>query len=49
MLAGLQIEKRPAPGIVTLEVFTRAFGLLAGHLPVALDHNRASQPCEAGG
>jgi AcrR family transcriptional regulator len=30
MLAGLQIYKRLAPGIVTPEVFERAFGLLAG-------------------
>jgi AcrR family transcriptional regulator len=29
MLAGLQIYKRLAPGIVTPEVFERAFGLLA--------------------
>ena len=30
MLAGLQIERRLAPGLVTPEVFERAFGLLAG-------------------
>jgi AcrR family transcriptional regulator len=30
LLAGLQIYKRLAPGIVTPEVFERAFGLLAG-------------------
>jgi AcrR family transcriptional regulator len=30
MLAGLQIYKRLAPGLVTPEVFERAFGLLAG-------------------
>jgi hypothetical protein len=30
MLVGLQIEKRLAPGLVTPEVFERAFGLLAG-------------------
>lgn len=29
MLVGLQIEKRLAPGLVTPEVFERAFGLLA--------------------
>ena len=29
MLAGLQIYKRLAPGLVTPEVFERAFGLLA--------------------
>jgi AcrR family transcriptional regulator len=33
MLAGLQIYKRLAPGIVTPEVFERAFGLLAGLYP----------------
>jgi AcrR family transcriptional regulator len=30
MLVGLQIERRLAPGLVTPEVFERAFGLLAG-------------------
>ena len=30
MLVGLQIEKRLAPGLVTSDVFERAFGLLAG-------------------
>jgi AcrR family transcriptional regulator len=30
MLVGLQIEKRLAPGLVTPEVFERAFSLLAG-------------------
>ena len=30
MLVGLQIYKRLAPGLVTPEVFERAFGLLAG-------------------
>lgn len=30
MLVGLQIEKRLAPGLITPEVFERAFGLLAG-------------------
>ena len=30
MLVGLQIENRLAPGLVTPEVFERAFGLLAG-------------------
>ena len=30
MLVGLQIEKRLSPGLVTPEVFERAFGLLAG-------------------
>jgi AcrR family transcriptional regulator len=30
MLAGLQIYKRLAPGLVTPELFERAFGLLAG-------------------
>ena len=30
MLAGLQIYKRLAPGLVTPEVFERAFCLLAG-------------------
>jgi AcrR family transcriptional regulator len=30
MLVGLQIEKRLTPGLVTSEVFERAFGLLAG-------------------
>jgi AcrR family transcriptional regulator len=30
MLVGLQIEKRLAPGLVTPELFERAFGLLAG-------------------
>jgi len=30
LLAGLQIYKRLAPGIVTQEVFERAFSLLAG-------------------
>ena len=29
MLVGLQIYKRLAPGLVTPEVFERAFGLLA--------------------
>jgi len=29
LLAGLQIYKRLAPGLVTPEVFERAFGLLA--------------------
>jgi hypothetical protein len=29
MLVGLQIERRLAPGLVTPEVFERAFGLLA--------------------
>ena len=29
MLVGLQIEKRLSPGLVTAEVFERAFGLLA--------------------
>jgi len=30
MLVGLQIQKRLTPGLVTTEVFERAFGLLAG-------------------
>jgi len=30
MLVGLQIERRLAPGLITPEVFERAFGLLAG-------------------
>jgi hypothetical protein len=30
MLVGLQIERRLAPGLVTPEVFERAFGLLTG-------------------
>ena len=30
MLVGLQIERRLAPGLVTPELFKRAFGLLAG-------------------
>jgi AcrR family transcriptional regulator len=33
LLTGLQIYKRLAPGIVTPEVFERAFGLLAGLYP----------------
>jgi AcrR family transcriptional regulator len=33
MLVGLQIEKRLAPGLVTPEVFERAFGLLAHLYP----------------
>ena len=33
MLAGLQIYKRLAPGIVTPEVFEQTFGLLAGFYP----------------
>jgi hypothetical protein len=33
MLAGLQIYKRLTPGIVTPEVFERAFVLLAGLYP----------------
>jgi AcrR family transcriptional regulator len=33
LLAGLQIYKRLAPGIVTQEVFERAFGLMAGLYP----------------
>jgi AcrR family transcriptional regulator len=33
MLAGLQIYKRLAPGLVTPEAFERAFGLLAGLYP----------------
>lgn len=33
MLAGLQIYKRLAPGLVTPEVFERTFGLLAGLYP----------------
>ena len=30
MLVGLQVYKRLAPGLVTPELFERAFGLLAG-------------------
>ena len=30
MLVGLQIEKHLTPGLITPEVFERAFGLLAG-------------------
>ena len=33
MLVGLQIYKRMAPGLVTPEVFERAFGLLAQLYP----------------
>ena len=33
MLVGLQIEKRLAPGLVTPELFERAFGLLAQLYP----------------
>ena len=33
LLAGLQIYKRLAPGLVTPELFARAFGLLAGLYP----------------
>jgi len=33
MLTGLQITKRLTPGLVTPEVFERAFGLLADLYP----------------